>query len=124
MMLIFRDYYIFQTCSLSFRSLMRLHTHTHTHTRAHTHTHTHTHTHIMFVPKQRGKNTALIFAAERGHVDCVRLLLEVGVNKEAKNRVRCLIIQFCEKCVLIIFIRIYFMLLFCNHSFFATMFLE
>ena len=32
--------------------------------------------------------TALIRAAECGHVDCVRLLIDAGADKEAKNEVR------------------------------------
>ena len=36
---------------------------------------------------QRGW-TPLICAAENGHADCVRLLIDAGANKNAKNRVR------------------------------------
>jgi ankyrin repeat protein len=36
---------------------------------------------------QKG-NTALICAGLNGHVECARLLLEVGADKEAKNNVR------------------------------------
>ena len=32
--------------------------------------------------------TALIEAATEGHVECVRLLIEAGTNKEAKDHVR------------------------------------
>ena len=32
--------------------------------------------------------TALIRAAESGHVDCTRLLLDAGADKDAKNNVR------------------------------------
>ena len=32
--------------------------------------------------------TALIHAAEMGHTDCVRLLLEAGANKEVTDSVR------------------------------------
>jgi ankyrin repeat protein len=40
--------------------------------------------------RRRAQNgsTALMFAAEKGHVDCVRLLLDAGADKEAKNEVR------------------------------------
>jgi hypothetical protein len=34
-------------------------------------------------------NTALIEAAQGGHVDCVRLLLEAGADKDSMGRVRC-----------------------------------
>lgn len=32
--------------------------------------------------------TSLVFAAEKGHADCVRLLLDAGADKNAKDRVR------------------------------------
>ena len=32
--------------------------------------------------------TALIFATENGHAECVRLLLNYGADKNAKNNVR------------------------------------
>ena len=32
--------------------------------------------------------TALIYAAERGHADCARLLLDAGAHTKAKNKVR------------------------------------
>ncbi len=32
--------------------------------------------------------TALIWAAEKGHADCARLLLDSGADKEAKDKVR------------------------------------
>ncbi len=32
--------------------------------------------------------TALIWAAQKGHTDCVRLLIDTGANKEAKESVR------------------------------------
>jgi ankyrin repeat protein len=35
----------------------------------------------------QGGYTALIWAAIIGHEDCVRLLLDAGANKEAKNKV-------------------------------------
>ena len=34
------------------------------------------------------ENTALICAAENGHSNCVRLLLDAGADKEAKDVVR------------------------------------
>ena len=33
--------------------------------------------------------TALIRAATTGHADCMRVLLEAGADKEARDRVRC-----------------------------------
>jgi ankyrin repeat protein len=33
-------------------------------------------------------DTALIYAADDGHADCVRLLIDAGADKEAKNNVR------------------------------------
>jgi ankyrin repeat protein len=33
-------------------------------------------------------NTALLYAVEMNHTDCVRLLLESGVDCEVKNNVR------------------------------------
>jgi ankyrin repeat protein len=32
--------------------------------------------------------TALIFAADGGHADCARLLIDAGADKEAKDSVR------------------------------------
>jgi len=32
--------------------------------------------------------TALMFAAQEGHLECLQALLEAGVDKEAKNKVR------------------------------------
>ena len=44
----------------------------------------------MFHPETRAQNgdTALAWAADRGHVDCVRQLLEAGAEKNPKNEVR------------------------------------
>ncbi len=39
--------------------------------------------------------TALLRAAESGHADCVRLLLDAGADKNAKNRVRVNTLSFC-----------------------------
>ncbi len=39
--------------------------------------------------------TALIFAAENGHTDCVRLLLDAGAKKIAKSKVRVLTHPLC-----------------------------
>jgi ankyrin repeat protein len=36
----------------------------------------------------QSERTALIFAASRGHVDCVRLLIDAGADKDAKDNVR------------------------------------
>jgi ankyrin repeat protein len=33
--------------------------------------------------------TPLIHAAENGHADCVRVLLDAGADKDAVNEVRC-----------------------------------
>ncbi len=33
-------------------------------------------------------STALIFAAHNGRADCVRLLLDAGADKDAKDKVR------------------------------------
>ena len=41
----------------------------------------------MYTPKQWAR-TALIRAANAGRADCVRLLLENGSDKEAKDKVR------------------------------------
>jgi ankyrin repeat protein len=38
--------------------------------------------------KPQDGTTALMFAAQRGHAECVRILLQSGANKEAKNQVR------------------------------------
>ena len=43
------------------------------------------HFHFSFI--QTGR-TALLAAAEAGHTDCVRLLLEAGADTEAKDKVR------------------------------------
>ena len=40
--------------------------------------------------------TALIWAAEKGHTACARLLLELGADKEAKNIVRSKHKTFCH----------------------------
>ncbi len=37
--------------------------------------------------RAQSENTALIYAAESGHVDCVRLLLDAGANANTKNLV-------------------------------------
>jgi ankyrin repeat protein len=36
----------------------------------------------------QGGETALICAAYEGHIDCVRLLVEAGADKNAKSNVR------------------------------------
>ena len=38
--------------------------------------------------RAQNESTALILAAEKGRVDCVRLLLEAGADKNAQDRVR------------------------------------
>ena len=38
--------------------------------------------------RAQGGNTVLIHAAVKGYADCVRLLLDAGADKEAKNVVR------------------------------------
>lgn len=40
--------------------------------------------------RTQGEDTPLHCAADEGHAECVRLLLEHGVDKEAKNDVRAL----------------------------------
>ena len=43
----------------------------------------------------QGRDTALMSAAVEGHADCVRLLIDAGADKEAKDNVRvgrCLLI--------------------------------
>jgi hypothetical protein len=40
------------------------------------------------VRRLQGFHTALLCAAEHGHVDCVRVLVECGADKEARNNVR------------------------------------
>ena len=41
--------------------------------------------------------TALIFAAENGHADCVRLLLDAGADTNAQNIVRLSVIIVCVR---------------------------
>lgn len=41
---------------------------------------------IKYLPSQDGR-TALICAAEKGHADCVRLLVEGGADKEGHDKV-------------------------------------
>ncbi len=36
----------------------------------------------------QGGFSALLIAAEKGHADCARLLIDAGADKEAKDRVR------------------------------------
>lgn len=38
--------------------------------------------------KMQVGDTALICAAEKGHIDCLRMLLESGADKEARGGVR------------------------------------
>jgi ankyrin repeat protein len=38
-------------------------------------------------PRAQIEETALIWAAQEGQVDCVRLLLDAGADVEAKNKV-------------------------------------
>jgi hypothetical protein len=49
---------------------------------------------------QRG-NTALIYAAQYGRVDCVRLLIDAGADKDAKDNVRRRFVLFCGLFLLI-----------------------
>lgn len=44
-------------------------------------------TFIIYAEIQHG-HTALMWAAQQGHTVCVRLLLEAGADKEARNVVR------------------------------------
>ncbi len=39
-------------------------------------------------PWQFDGHTALILAAQNGHAECVRLLIDAGADKEAAGRVR------------------------------------
>ncbi len=47
---------------------------------------THVRRHIG--PRAQRGETPLIFAAERGHAECTRLLLDAGADKEATGYVR------------------------------------
>ena len=38
--------------------------------------------------RAQNRFTALIYASDRGHADCVRLLLDAGADKNAKGPVR------------------------------------
>ncbi len=40
------------------------------------------------MPTSQDGFTALMFAARAGHVDCVRLLIDFGADKDATNEVR------------------------------------
>ncbi len=40
----------------------------------------------------QGGNTALIWAGYKGHADCARLLLDAGADKNAKDKVRALVL--------------------------------
>ena len=54
--------------------------------------------------------TALIRAAQAGHADCVRLLLDVGADKDAKEYVRAarIIVCVCILChFLLMYVRMY-----------------
>ena len=42
----------------------------------------------MWHTRAQGRWTALIYAAAEGHADCVRLLLDAGADKDAKDQVR------------------------------------
>jgi ankyrin repeat protein len=44
----------------------------------------------LCVCQPQGGSTALICAAAEGHIECVRLLVESGANKDVKNKVRAL----------------------------------
>jgi ankyrin repeat protein len=54
---------------------------------------------------QQCRWTALICAAINGHTECVRLLLEVRADKDAKERVRkaCFRFEFCDSFEIIFF---------------------
>ena len=43
---------------------------------------------IEWVPRDEGKRTALLWAAERGNVEALQMLLENGANVDAKDEVR------------------------------------
>jgi ankyrin repeat protein len=40
--------------------------------------------------------TPLLHAAENGHADCVRVLIDAGADKEAVNEVRCFSFHDCD----------------------------
>jgi hypothetical protein len=48
---------------------------------------------LFLLPNQE-RLTALMHAAANGHSDCVRLLLESGVDANAVNRVRAILFHF------------------------------
>ena len=45
---------------------------------------------VFFCVQAQEDCTALIIAAHRGHTDSIRLLLDAGADKEAKDNVRAL----------------------------------
>jgi hypothetical protein len=63
-------------------------------------------------------DSALVLAAEKGHADCVQLLLDAEADKEAKNKVRVLAVSFwfcclqvltarpvsCSECVILLYL--------------------
>jgi hypothetical protein len=62
-------------------------------------------------------DSALIHAVRGGHTDCVRLLVEAGADKEAKDSVRHLAFSFSEIfAVTFILISIAFMLCFSDKT--------
>jgi ankyrin repeat protein len=43
---------------------------------------------IVHVFWTQGGDTALMLASKMGHIDCVRVLLEAGADKDAEDNVR------------------------------------
>ncbi len=50
-------------------------------------------------------NTALIWAAMRGHADCARLLLDAGADTEVKDNVRASAVCMCTAVTIDCFVR-------------------
>ncbi len=56
---------------------------------------------IANIINYQDQNTAMNRAAEGGHTDCVRLLVEAGADKEVKNSVRAMTSVSFNSCVAI-----------------------
>jgi len=82
------------TCAWKCLSVLNTHSHSHkTHTHAHMHTHdTHTYAHMSYTHIHKhecaqNRQTALYFAADRGHEDVVDLLLEANADSDLSKKV-------------------------------------